>query len=157
MAKRSNLPHLPRGIKLVQRAGTAPDIEAPAKRNPCRDPEPPPFAVGTKLVCVADRGDCHAPAVRVPRDSERHPEDWVRIGGKGLEVVIDEVKLGHRGTGHQLRDHDGPMFYDEGDPIIDQTRDGYSVYHVTINNGGKVERAGRLIDHDSRKDWKVIP
>jgi hypothetical protein len=60
-------------------------------------------------------------------------------------------------TGHQLHDHDGPMFHDEGDPILDQTRDGYSVYHVTINNGGKVERAGRLIDHDHRKDWKVIP
>jgi len=125
-----------------------------------RPPKPPPFPVGTKLRCVADRGESYAPRVYSARDMATHPEDWIRISGKGIEVVIDTVKLGRRGTGRQLVDSDGPMFYDDAEcePIIDTTKDGYSVYHVTIPDLvlGKPAKHGRIIHYENRKDWKAI-
>lgn len=125
-----------------------------------REPKPPPFPVGTRLRCIAHHGETLAPRVPSPRDSSKHPEDWIRIAGKGLEVTITDTKLGRRGTGRQLVDSDGPMFYDaaEVEPIIDTTKDGYSVYHVTIPDlvRGKPAKHGRIIYYANRKDWKVI-
>ncbi len=123
------------------------DDEKPADIT--RAPKPPPFPIGTRLVCVSDRGDITACTIG---PSGR---DYVRtkIYGKGIEVVIDEVILGRQGTGNQLRDQDGLMFYDEGDPILSETEDGMSVYHVTAGS----ERQGRMIRHENRGEWKVIP
>lgn len=129
------------------------------RKSPTRPPRPPPFPIGTKLVCIGDRSNIHTAAVRSPRDITTHPEDWVRIGGKGIEVVIDEVKPGRAGTGRQCVDGDGPMFYeDTGEPIIDETKDGYSVYHVTTTDRdtGEKTRHGRIIWPDDKASWKVI-
>lgn len=114
-----------------------------------REPKPPPFPLGTRLVCVSERGDI---TTKSWRDGA-----WVEslVYGKGLEVVIDEVIEGRQGTGQQLRDHDGLMFYeDTGDPILDETEDGMSSYHVTSKDGTR--DSGRLIRHDNISEWKVV-
>lgn len=124
------------------------------KPSPTRAPKPPPFPVGARLRCVAMRGHSYAPLVARPRDIDKHPEDWVRIAGRGIEVTIDEVQPGRPGTGRQLRDVDGPMFYeDTGEPILDETRDGCSVYYVSVGGG---ERHGRLIHYKDRGDWERL-
>lgn len=120
-----------------------------------RAPKPPPFPVGTRLRCVRNRGSSWTAAVDNPRDMSEHPEDWVQVSGFGLEVEIAEVKPGRRGTGEQLRDSDGPMFYeDDGQPILDETDDGRSIYYVSAGERGK--RAGRLIPHKYRNEWEII-
>ena len=128
-----------------------------SKTDLTRAPKAPPFAVGTKLRCVTKRGDVYTASAwndqPSPRDIKEHPEDWTKVFGVGLEVVIDEVIRGTRGTGKQLRDEDGPMIYDDGDPILDDTKNGLSVYHVTSANG---HRDGRLIRHENRSEWEVI-
>ncbi len=48
-----------------------------------------------------------------------------------LEVTITEVRPGRRGTLRHCRDENGPMYWDDtGEPILDETDDGYSVYFV---------------------------
>jgi hypothetical protein len=90
--------------------------------SPTRAPLPPPFPVGTRLGCVEGH-DAYAPCVDRPRDITSNPEDWVRISGRGIEVEIDRVELGHRGTGRRLRDEDGPMYHDDGEPMVDETHE----------------------------------
>jgi hypothetical protein len=77
----------------------------------------------------------------------RYPNDWVLVIGPGLEVVIDRVHLGRRGTGELLEhdEHDDEDYYDE-------TRDGYSVYVVKANGRDH----GRCIRPQNAKDWDVI-
>lgn len=108
------------------------------KPDPLRRPRPAPFKVGTRL-------RLHLPQGR----GTVTMGDGTLIYGDGLEVEVTEVKPGRQGTGRQLRDHDGLMYYeDTGEPILDETRDGYSVYYV----GGH----GRIIWPDNKKDWEVI-
>jgi hypothetical protein len=83
-----------------------------------------------------------------------HRDHNVRISGRGLEVVIDEVRLGRRGTGRQLIDEDGPMFHDDGDPMIDETKDGYSVYHVSSDAHTK-KASGRCIFPHTAQRWQL--
>jgi hypothetical protein len=51
-------------------------------------------------------------------------------------------------------DHDGPLYYDDDQPILDTTVDGWSVYHVQAWQGGIQQ--GRVIDHESKHEWEVI-
>lgn len=124
--------------------------------NPTRDPLPPPFPVGTRLRCL-EHHDAYVACVDRPREIKDHPEDWVRVSGRGIEVTIDEVRPGRRGTGRQLRDEDGLMFYDDGEPMLDETKDGYSVYHVVRGTSRAAKNSGRVIWPDSAHDWEVLP
>lgn len=121
-----------------------------------RDPLPPPFPIGTRLRCIKGF-DAYVAAVDRPRDIAAHPEDWKRVSGVGIEVTIDRVEQGRRGTGRQLRDEDGLMFHDDGEPMIDETRDGYSVYHVVSGGTNAAKMSGRCIrPEDAETRWEVI-
>ncbi len=123
--------------------------------DPTRDPLPPPFPVGTQLRCVEGH-DAYVPNVVRPRDLKDHPEDWARVSGRGLEVTIARVEPGHRGTGRQLRDEDGPVCSDDGEPLLDETHDGYSVYQVVRGVGDAARMSGRCIFPDSAHKWQVL-
>ncbi len=124
--------------------------------DPTRAPLPPPFPVGTRLRCVEGH-DAYVASVDRPRDIKAHPEDWARISGRGIEVTIARVELGCQGTGRQLRDEDGPMFYeDTGEPILDETKDGYSVYQVVRGTGQAARMSGRCIDPGNAHRWQVL-
>ncbi len=71
------------------------------------------------------------------------------MSGIGVSGTIVRVINGRRGTGQQLRDDDGPMFYeDTGEPIRDQTEDGISVISI--------EGHERLVRYENRKNWMVV-
>jgi hypothetical protein len=115
-----------------------------------RAPLKPPFAVGTKLRYTGQRKTW-----TYDIDPKTHEKREVPILFPGMEIVIEEVKEGWRGTLRHLSDSEGPMYYeDTGDPILDTTHDGYSIYRVDAIQNGK--REGRCIDHDSKHEWEVI-
>lgn len=126
------------------------------RADPARDPLPPPFVVGTRLRCVEGH-DAYVACVARPRDIKDHPKDWERLSGRGLEVTIDRIEPGRRGTGRQLRDEDGPLCHDDGEPMLDETQDGYSVYHVVRGGGHAAKRSGRRIDPSRAHRWQVLP
>lgn len=110
-----------------------------------REPLAPPFAVGARLrYCGA-----HASFFGWGKDGGVSP-----IVAPGVEVVIDAVRPGHRGTLRQISDADGPAYFeDTGDPILDTTRDGYSIFHVTDPVG---QTYGRCIDHETASEWVIL-
>lgn len=108
-----------------------------------RAPRIAPFIVGTRLRYIG---------TRVIHECTGGGPDTL-ILGPGLEVVIDRVNAGRRGTGKQLEDQDGPMFCDDGDPLLDETKDGYSVYSIVDSSGRK---HGRCIYATSANEWAVI-
>jgi hypothetical protein len=115
-----------------------------SKRPRTSAPKPPPYPVGARLHYLGKRH------VRVGSNGG----GFVDIIAPAMTVTIEEVKIGTRGTGVQLRDADGPMFYeDDGEPILDETRDGYSIYYV-IDERGK--RHGRCILRDTAKEWERV-
>ena len=67
----------------------------------------------------------------------------------GMLVVIDSVRPGWRGTGRPIP---GQFWDDSGDPILDSTHDGCSVYHPIP---GRTDH-GRLISHDDASNWEVV-
>lgn len=85
-----------------------------------RIPKPAPFPVGTRLRYTGTRiSYSERKGVRIP------------ITEPGLEVVVIETRPGRQGTLRQCRDEEGPMYYsDTGEPILDTTRDGYSIYEA---------------------------
>lgn len=88
-----------------------------------RWPKLPPFAVGERVR--------YEGTDRVWADAERtQPLRW-----PGQVVTIVETRPGRRGTLRQLRDEDGPMEHDDGEPIIDTTRDGYSIWKQPNGHG----------------------
>lgn len=113
--------------------------------DPTRKPKPPPFAVGTRVQYTGNR------SVKI---GDRDPQvlydspctEWLTLIEPGIIVTIDEVRSGRQGTG-RLVDLD-----DDGETFIDETTDGYSVYHVQ----GKHRRDGRVIDRKNAKEWKVL-
>lgn len=129
---------------------------AAIRPSPTRDPLPPPFPVGTHLRCIEGH-DAYVARVERPRDIKTSPEDWARLSGRGIEVTIDRVEPGYQGTGRQLRDEDGPMCHEDGEPMRDETRDGYSVYHVVRGAGHAAKMSGRCIDPSSARRWQVLP
>lgn len=107
------------------------------KRDPRRAPKPPPFPVGARLrYRGADRLHCEGVALLEP----------------GLEVVVDEVRPGRQGTGRWVQPHEFGGDPDD-DPIQDDTRDGYSVYHVTTPSG---RRLGRCINAADKREWLSV-
>lgn len=107
-----------------------------------RDPLPPPFPVGAVVKYL---GRDH-----ITTSFDSRPGTLVKF--HGMIVTIARVVEGRRGTGTQLRDEDGPMFYeDDGEPILDSTRDGYSVYVVKDATG---REHGRVIQRDTMHEWE---
>jgi hypothetical protein len=75
----------------------------------------------------------------------------------GLIVTIAETRPGRRGTLVHLRDEDGPMYYeDTGEHILDETHDGYSVYHAEAWQNGR--KQGRCIFPDAEflQEWEIV-
>lgn len=103
-----------------------------------RFPKAPPFAVGTRIRYIGTR-TCYA-------DLSLSQMTF----GPGMEFEITEVREGKRGTLRHLRDADGPMYYDDtGEPIRDETRDGYSCY--TTPSGLR-----SLVDASTAHEWEVV-
>jgi hypothetical protein len=48
------------------------------------------------------------------------------------------------------------MCHDDGEPMIDETRDGYSVYHVVRGEGATAKMSGRCIDPSNAHKWQVL-
>lgn len=101
-----------------------------------RRPEAPPFSPGTRLKYVGTR--------------RLSSTDGVVLLEPGMIVLVDTTWPGRRGTGRKLFDEDGPIvFEDTGEPILDETKDGYSVW---INALGQ----GRIIRREDRSEWEVV-
>jgi hypothetical protein len=115
-----------------------------SSKTATRDPKAAPFKIGTRLKYVGTRETWAC---------DDNGNATVRIIGPGLEVVIDETMPGHRGSGEQLRDSDGPMYDDAGEAILDETQDAVSVYHIEDKTG---KRHGRLIHREARSEWTVL-
>ena len=86
-----------------------------------RIPQPAPFAIGARVRYTGDLRLYHQPTDTTP---------FFAAGSIGSVV---RVSAGRRGTLRHLRDEDGYMYDDGGEPIRDTTRDGYSV--VDFGNG----------------------
>jgi len=88
---------------------------------PDRLPQPAPFVVGQRVRYAGDLRLYHAPT---------DPAPFFASGSVG---VVTRVSQGRRGTGRQLREDGDLCFFDDGEPMLDTTRDGYSV--VDFGNG----------------------
>lgn len=106
-----------------------------------RAPKPAPFPVGTRLRYVGSHHSYYLEgAKKIP------------IVEPGMIVEIAVASPGRRGSLRQLRDENGPMYYEDDDePILDETRDGYSVYHA----GGN-KNMGRIIRADTAHEWELV-
>jgi hypothetical protein len=116
-----------------------------------RTPKPAPFTVGTKLRYVGTHE-----SYTVDIDPKTRAKREVPLQVPGMIVTIAEVRPGRRGTLRHLSDEDGPMYYDSGEPILDETADSYSVYFVEAWQSGR--KQGRCIhpDTESLAEWEVI-
>lgn len=105
---------------------------------PDRIPKPAPFKVGTRVRYLGhDRAWADAEMTKVLMEH-------------GMVFTITETKPGRRGTLTQLRDEDGWMFYeDTGEPMLDETRDAYSIYQQSNGHG-------RIIWPDAADQWEVV-
>lgn len=114
-----------------------------------RLPKNPPFAIGTRLRYV---GTHESYTFHI--DAKTQERTKVALCVPGMIVTVDKVVPGRRGTLRHLTDFDGPMYDDCGEPVLDNTQDGYSVYHVeAFQNGVK---QGRCIFPDGSKDWQRV-
>lgn len=94
-----------------------------------RTPLPPPFPVGTKLRYLG--------ANRSWSDLEqKEPIQW-----PGMVVEIIRVKQGRQGDLHVIE------IDDYGEEVLDETRDGYSVWGV---------ENGFIIWPDRAHEWEVV-
>jgi hypothetical protein len=109
--------------------------------TPTRAPLPPPFEVGTRVRYQNTR-----------RATTGLGPDARALIEPGMEVEIVRVVPGYQGTGRQLHDEGGPMVDDNGEPIVDSTADGHSVYE--IDDG--VRRRGRTINARDAPAWEVL-
>ena len=104
-----------------------------------RMPLPAPFPKGARVRYVGSRESYTI------KDGEK-----VWCIRKGMEVEIDAVSPGHRGTLRQMRDAEGPMVWeDTGDPILDETRDGRSTY--TNPSGMRCS-----ITREAAREWEAV-
>jgi hypothetical protein len=104
-----------------------------------RAPLPPPYPVGTRLRYVGTRESW-----MTARDGSR-----VYTSRPGLVVEIVRVRLGTRGTLRPL----GGEWDDTDEPILDETRDGGSVFDIACDGN----RHGHLILHEYAHEWEVVP
>lgn len=103
-----------------------------------RKPLPPPFPVGTQVRYVGTgRSWIEAP------DGSTVP-----VKESGMVVTISKTKPGRRGTLCPL-----PGEWDDDEPPLDTTRDGYSVYEVVVPDR---EPFGRIIWPDTAHEWERV-
>lgn len=102
-----------------------------------RMPKRAPYAVGAVLEQVTGHRSWF-----VAKDGTHVP-----LEAPGMRVTVDQVCTGRRGTLRQLAEDEYT-----GEPILDTTRDAYSVWHVEY----KGERHGRIIWPDAAKDWRLV-
>jgi hypothetical protein len=117
-----------------------------------REPMPAPFAVGTKLRFI---GTTHSYTYDI--DPKTRAKREVPLQVPGMVVTVTEVRPGRRGTLRHCREYDGSlMYWDTGEPILDETDDGYSVYYVEAWQNGR--KQGRCIhpDRESTLEWEVV-
>lgn len=115
-----------------------------------RKPKPAPFKCGTRIRYIGETRSWTYDINPVTKEKKEVP-----IQVPGMIVMIAEVRPGHQGTLVHMRDADGPMYYeDTGEPILDDTDDGYSVYYVEAYQHGK--KQGRIIHRESKKEWEVV-
>jgi hypothetical protein len=115
-----------------------------------RVPKPAPFKVGTRL---RYKGETESYTYDI--DPKTGEKKVVPLLVPGIEVVIAEVRNGYRGTLRHMRDQGELMYYeDTGEPILDTTHNGYSVYYVEAWQNGKQQ--GRIIDHENAREWELI-
>lgn len=109
---------------------------------PDREPLPAPFPVGTRLRYEGTM-----------RTWTHDPDgSLVPLIEPGMVVEITKVKEGRRGTLIQLYDHDAGewMTWEEtGEPVLDTTRDGYSVYRNATGHG-------RIIWPADAGEWSLV-
>ena len=116
-------------------------------RRPFTDPPaPPPFPVGARVVYAGNWqiGVGMPPNVKL-------------VLYPGAVGTIVRTHPGRRGTGVQCYDEDGPMVWeDTGEPILDDTRDGYSVW--VCDDDPRSEHNGRIIspDRESLSEWRLL-
>jgi hypothetical protein len=121
-----------------------------------RFPKKPPFKVGTKLRYVGEDQTGYGCSNKCRNPEDRFEYAWTPVKAPGLEVVIAELRNGRQGTLRQCRDEDGPMYdEDSGDPILDNTSDGYSLYKLPCRICGR-EMFGPVIDHENKHEWTVV-
>lgn len=110
-------------------------------------PKPAPFPLGARVKYIGTRRISIGPT----------PETATPVLFPGAEGSIVRIIEGRQGTGRHLRDEDGPMYYDDtGDPILDDTKDGYSVWVCDVDP--RNEHKGRCIDPDPEnlKEWELM-
>lgn len=113
-----------------------------------RKPKPAPFPIGTRLRYIGK----HESYTYDIRDGEKKT---IPLCVPGMEVTIDSIMAGHRGTLRHLRDEDGPMYYeDTGEPVLDKTQDDLSVYHVEAYQNGR--KQGRCIHCENVSEWEIV-
>jgi hypothetical protein len=103
-----------------------------------RHPRKPPFAPATQVRYVGTRR-----LTAVDKDGNEVP-----LLGAGLVVTVSKTTLGRRGTLRPL-----PGEWDDDEPPLDTTQDGYSVYEVEVPGYGK---QGRIIWPENAVEWECI-
>lgn len=103
-----------------------------------RKPLPPPFAKGTRVRYVGTRRSSveAADGSLIPY---MHP---------GLIVTVDRVHPGTRGTLMEL-----PRDWDDDEPPLDRTTDGYSTYTIPVPGR---KNFGRIIWPKDAAEWEVM-
>lgn len=108
--------------------------ETPEKHDPTRPPLPAPFPIGAHVRYL---GETRSPYLKT-----------------GDVKKIVRVAAGHRGTGRQFVDSDGPVVWeDTGEPILDETKDGHSVWEFKDSAG---EKQGRAINPKDAGNWERV-
>lgn len=116
-----------------------------SRRSATQAPKPPPFPIGARLKYVGTS------TIGVGADIETCV--WILFPGAIGTIV--KVNPGRRGTGRACYDEDGPMIWeDTGEPILDDTQDGYSVWVSDVDPRNK--NNGRCIDLDDVAEWELI-
>jgi hypothetical protein len=126
-------------------------IDAGGNTNMDRKPKPAPFKVGTKLRFI---GTTHSWTYDINPETREKKEVPLQV--PGMVVTVAEVRPGRQGTLCHCREYDGALMYwdDTGEPILDETKDGYNVYYVEAYQSGK--KQGRCIDRENKKEWEVV-
>jgi hypothetical protein len=118
------------------------------RRPASQSPKPPPFPIGARVRYIGTR--------RIGVGDNPQSVTWVLFPGATGSIV--RTNPGRRGTGRPLFDEDGPMYWeDDGEPILDDTKDGYSVW--VSDHDPRTQNSGRCIDPDplTLEEWELIP
>jgi hypothetical protein len=102
-----------------------------------RKPLPAPFPEGTQVRYIG------------PDKIYEDAEGRLPLLAPGMVFTIEEAKPGRQGTLRQIPFEEGD---DEFEPILDETRDGCSVYYRTRSNG---HRGGRIIWPSDAHEWEI--